>query len=177
MRLLRYDYQAAIICRKGAIIMARVHLRPVTLTNYKECLALHLGPPQAAFVASTAKSLAEAKVNPTLTPLAIYDVAALGHDHPPVPLLGFAMYEIAAGVGYIMRLMIDPAHQGQGYGRAATTELIRRLRLSPEVEVIGTGHHPDNAIAAHLYHSLGFLPWEPTWAAPDSPDVYLKLPD
>ncbi len=22
-----------------------------------------------------------------------------------------------------------------------------------------------------------FLPWEPTWAAPNSPDVYLKWPD
>ncbi len=157
--------------------MASVHLRPVTLTNYKECLALHLDSTQAAFVASNAKSLAEAKVNPALTPLAIYDVAARGHDHPPVPMLGFALYDISTGVGYILRLMIDPAHQGQGYGRAATIELIRRLRLSPEVEVIAIGHHPENVVAAHLYHSLGFLPWEPTWATPDSPDVYLKLPD
>jgi len=87
------------------------------------------------------------------------------------------MYEIAAGVGYILRLMIDHTHQGQGYGRAATIEMIRRLRLSPEVEVIGIGHRRDNVVAAHLYQSLDFLPWEPTWAAPDSPDVYLKWPD
>lgn len=157
--------------------MASVHLRPVTLTNYKECLTLHLDPPQAAFVASNAKSLAEAKVNPALTPLAIYDLAARGYDLPPVPMLGFGMYEIAAGVGYILRLMIAPAHQGQGYGRAATITLIRRLRLSPDVEVIAIGHRPENAAAAHLYRSIGFLPWEPTWATPDSPDVYLKLPD
>jgi len=157
--------------------MADVHLRPVTLTNYKECLALQLDPIQAAFVASNAKSLAEAKVNPTLTPLAIYDAAARGYDLPPVPMLGFGMYEIAAGVGYILRLMIDHTHQGQGYGRAATIEIIRRLRLSPEVEVIGIGHRRDNVVAAHLYQSLGFLPWEPTWAAPDSPDVYLKWPN
>ncbi len=157
--------------------MADVHLRPITLANYKECLALQLDPTQTAFVASNAKSLAEAKVNPTLTPLAIYDVAARGYDDPPVPMRGFAMYEIAAGVGYLMRLMIDRAHQGQGYGRAATIEIIRRLRLSPEVEIIGTGHHPENAAAAHLYRSLGFLPWEPTFAPPDSPDVHLKLPN
>jgi len=156
--------------------MADVHLRPITLTNYKECLALQLDPTQTGFVASV-KFLAEAKVNLTLTPLAIYDVAARGHDHPPVPMLGFAMYEIAAGVGYIMRLMIDRAHQGQGYGRAATIELIRRLRLSPEVELIGIGYHPENAAAAHLYRSLGFLPWEPTFAPLDSPDIHLKLPD
>ncbi len=157
--------------------MANVHLRPVALTNYKECLALQLDPTQVGFVASNAHSLAEAKVNPTLTPLAIYDAAARGHDDPPVPMLGFAMYEIAAGVGFIMRLMIDRAHQGQGYGRAATIEVIRRLRLSPEVEVIATGHHRENAVAASLYQSLGFLPWEPTWALPDSHDVYLTLPD
>ncbi len=34
--------------------MADVHLRPVTLTNYKECLALQLDPIQAGFVASVA---------------------------------------------------------------------------------------------------------------------------
>ncbi len=157
--------------------MANVHLRPITLTTYKECLALELDPTQVGFVASNAHSLAEAKVNPTLTPLAIYDVAARGHDDPPVPMLGFAMYEIAAGVGFIMRLMIDRGHQGQGYGRAATIELIRRLRLSPEVEVIATGYHRENVFAARLYHSLGFLPWTPTWAAPDSHDLYLSLPD
>jgi len=157
--------------------MADVHLRPISLTNYKECLALHVDPTQTGFVASNAKSLVEAKVNPTLTPLAIYDVAARGHDCPPVPMLGFAMYEIAAGVGYIMRLIIDRAHQGQGYGRAATIEIIRRLRLSPEVEVITIGYDPENAAAGHLYRSLGFLPWEPTFAPPDSPDVHLKLPD
>ena len=51
------------------------------------------------------------------------------------------------------------------------------LRLSPEVEVIGIGYRRDNVVATHLYQSLGFLPWEPTWATPDSPDVYLKWPD
>jgi len=156
--------------------MADVHLRPLTLATYKECLALHLDPAQTRFVASNAHSLAEAYVNPTLTPLAIYDAAARGYDHPPVPMRGFAMYEIAAGVGYIMRLMIDHPHQGQGYGRAATIELIRRLRLSPGVELIGIGYHPDNAAAAHLYCSLGFLPWQPAWAPLNSPAVYLKLP-
>jgi diamine N-acetyltransferase len=157
--------------------MTDVHLRPITLANYRECIALQLDPTQVGFVASNAHSLAEAKVNSTLTPLAIYAAAACGHDDPPVPMRGFAMYEIAADVGFIMRLMIDRAHQGQGYGRAATIEIIRRLRLSPDVEVIATGHHHENVGAGRLYRSLGFLLWEPTWATPDSHDVYLTLPD
>ena len=51
------------------------------------------------------------------------------------------------------------------------------LHLSPDVELIGIGYRRDIAVAAHLYQSLGFLPLEPTWAAPDSSDVYLKWPD
>ncbi len=111
--------------------MSNVHLRPITLTTYKECLALELDPTQVSFVASNAHPLAEAKVNPTLTPLAIYDAAARGHDDPPVPMLGFAMVEIAAGVGFIMRLMIDRAHQGQGYGAVPVRRRSRGVRRWP----------------------------------------------
>lgn len=32
----------------------------------------------------------------------------------PVPMVGFGMYEIDCGVGLILRLMIDRAHQRKG---------------------------------------------------------------
>lgn len=91
--------------------MVEIHLRPVTLANYRDCLALQVEDAQTGLFAFNAKSLAEAYVNPTLTPLAIYDVAARSHEEPPMPMLGFTMVELAAGVGFIARLMIDRAYQ------------------------------------------------------------------
>ena len=76
--------------------MAEVNLQPITLENYRECLSLQVEESQASFVATNARSLAEAKADPTLTPLAIYDREALGYLPPdiPVPMLGFIMYEL-----------------------------------------------------------------------------------
>src|SRR5262245_20351645 len=140
--------------------MAEVHLRPVALDNYLECIKLQVEDSQAGFVATNAKSLAEAKVNPTLVPLAIYEPAARGYPKPTVPMVGFTMYELTCGVGFILRLMIDRRYQRQGYGRATMVEVIRRLKLIPEVEMIATSCRRSNTVAAHLYHSLGFVPWD-----------------
>jgi hypothetical protein len=48
----------------------------------------------------------------------------------------------------------------QGYGRAAMVEVIRRLKLTPEVEMIATSHRCSNTVAARLYRSLGFVSWD-----------------
>ena len=48
------------------------------------------------------------------------------------PLLAFAIAGAAAGQGYLQRLAVDPAHQGQGHGRALTQDALawmRRRRL------------------------------------------------
>ena len=87
------------------------------------------------------------------------------------------MYEIDCGVGLIIRLMIDRAHQRKGYGRAALPEIMRRLRLEPEVEMIVTSHRHDNAVVAALLRSLGFVPWELEGIALKPGEVYLRLPD
>ena len=132
--------------------------------------------PRTGLVASNAKSLAEAYVNPNMTPLAVYDVAARGFEDPPTPIVGFTMFEVAAGVGFITRLMIDRAHQGKGYGRAAMAEVIRRLRLTPEAEIIATSHLRENVVAARLDAGLGFVPWDIAYATADADEVYLCLP-
>ncbi len=156
--------------------MTEVHLRPVTLANYRECLRLRVGEAQKDFVASNAQSLAEAYVNPTLTPLAVYDVAARGYEDPPAPMVGFTMYELAAGVGFIARLMIGEESQGKGYGKAAMREVIRRLWLCPTVEMVATSHRRGNEGAADLYAGLGFVPWQIGYATPDNEEVFLRLP-
>ncbi len=74
------------------------------------------------------------------------------------------MSELKGGVGNILRLMIDRAHQRQGYGRAAVVEAIRRLKLYPEVQLIATSHQRGNEASAQLFRNLGFMPWDIAWA-------------
>ena len=157
--------------------MAKVHLRKVTRENFRECLNLQVSERQKGLVATTTQSLAEAYVDPNLFPLAIYDAAASGYEQPEVPMLGFTMYELTAGVGFIMRLMVDEKYQGQGYGRAAMIEVIRRLKLCSDVEIIATSHRKENEIAAKLYQSLGFQQWDISFAISHPTEVYVKLED
>lgn len=155
--------------------MARVHLRAITRANLSECLRLRVADDQRDFVADNAKSLAEAYVDPNFTPLGIYDAAALGHDQPPGPMVGFIMYEVSAGIGFIERLMIGQQHQGKGYGAAAVREVLRRLRLTPGVELIATSHRRENAHAARFFRGLGFVEWDIEWARQHATDLYLRL--
>lgn len=155
--------------------MAKVHLRRVTRENFEECLSLQVLESQKGLVASTTESLAEAYIDPNLFPLAIYDAAACGYEQPEVSVVGFTMYEITAGVGFIMRLMVDEKYQGQGYGRAAIIEVIRRLKLCPDVEIIATSYRKENEIAAKLYQSLGFQPWSISYAMAHPTEIYVKL--
>ena len=155
--------------------MAKVHLRKITLDNFQEFVSLELNENQKKFVAPNIRSLAQAYVNPNLFPLAIYDAAILGHEKPQLPMVGFIMYEIIGGVGFILRLMIDSKYQQQGYGKAAMLEVIRRLKLYPEIELIATGHAPYNEIASKLYRNIGFVDWDIEFPENPEPQVYLKL--
>lgn len=161
--------------KSGQTPVVDVHLRPIGAENLRECLQLAIGESQRGLVAPNAQSLAEASVNPHLVPLAVYDGAARGYEQPPVPMVGFAMYELVAGVGFITRLMIDRRWQRRGYGRAAMLEVIRRLRLHPQVEMIATSHRRENTAAAALYRSLGFIPWDVAWAGAEHPEAFLRL--
>jgi diamine N-acetyltransferase len=156
--------------------MAKVHLRKITRDNLKECLALQVDDWQKGLVATTAQSLAEAYVNSNLFSFAVYDAFACGYEQPEVPMVGFTMYEIVAGVGFIMRLMIDYKHQRRGYGRATMLEVIRRLKLCPDVELIATSYRKENEVAAKLYQSLGFVGWNIAYAQSHPTEVYVVQP-
>ncbi|MGF1449768.1 MAG: GNAT family N-acetyltransferase [Opitutales bacterium] len=156
--------------------MQAVTLRPVTKANYTECVKLKVAETQRTFVATNLKSLADAYIYDNMHPLAIYQAKERGQEKPSTPMVGFTMYEVTDGVGFILRLMIDARFQRQGFGRATMVEVIRRLRLHPGVELIGTSHMPANTEAAQLYASMGFVAWEPPdWAQTD-PEVCLQLP-
>jgi len=156
--------------------VTQVSLHKISENNRAECLDLRVAESQSGWVAPNSESLEEAAANSNLVPLAIYDVMARGFEKPEVPMVGFTMYELSAGVGFIRRLMIDQRFQGKGYGRAAMLEVIRRLKLHPEVEMIATRHRRENEAAAKLYRSLGFVDWKIRWAQGHPSEVYLWYP-
>ncbi|MGL5079265.1 MAG: GNAT family N-acetyltransferase [Waterburya sp.] len=155
--------------------MVEVHLRKITRDNLQECLNLQVNDSQKNLVATTAQSLAEAYVDSNLFPLAVYDVAARGYEQTKLPMVGFMMYEVGAGVGFIMRLLIDCKYQNQGYGHKTMLEVIRRLQLYPEVEVIATSYRKENKVAAKLYYNLGFRQWNISDAISHPTEIYVKL--
>jgi diamine N-acetyltransferase len=97
-----------------------VTLRPITRDNLWAVLDLKLHPGQEEFVADNAVSIANAYVEPTFAPLGVYAGDLL---------VGFAMYgqHPDTGAWWVIRLMIDRAQQGKGYGRAATEAVIELM--------------------------------------------------
>ncbi len=74
-----------------------------------------------------------------------------------------------------MRLMTDCKYQRKGYGRSTMVEVIRRIKLCPDVEIVATSYRKENEIAAKLYQSLGFTLWDIEWAKSHPSEVYVKL--
>lgn len=153
--------------------MPHIVLRPIDRVNFKACIDLRVAEEQEAFVAPNVYSLAQAKVNPRLQPWAIYGGEVFARKlTTDDPMVGFVMFQISDEVAFITRLMIDHRFQRRGYGRAAMLEVVRRLKLHPDVQFIGTSVHKENPAALELYRSLGFVdhPKE------DPRELYLKLP-
>lgn len=152
--------------------MAKITLRKITPQNFQECIRLKVAEAQAEYVAPNVYSLAQTFVNPLLAPYAIYDAKIRGHEPGPQdPMVGFLLVQRMDGVGFIMRLMVGERFQQQGYGRAAMVEIIRRMKMEPEIEYIGTSVTKGNAAAEKLYRSLGFIDGDKL----DEREIYLKL--
>ena len=129
-----------------------IALREITRDNWRECIALSVAEGQEGFVAPNIYSLAQAKVEPERVPLAIYDGDTM---------VGFVMYNdrpLPDGTFRLSRLMVDQRYQGRGYGRAASVEVIQRLRTIGDCQEILLDYAHDNVAAARLYGSLGFQP-------------------
>jgi diamine N-acetyltransferase len=128
-----------------------IALRPITRDNLGECIRLTTTEEQKGFVAPNVRSIAEAYVEPSLVPLAIYADDAL---------VGFVMYgrDPETGFDWVIRLMIDARHQGKGYGRAAMREVLARIRQQPDCKEIRISYTPENTVAEQLYRSMGFEP-------------------
>ena len=125
--------------------------RPVTWQNFSAVVGLTVTPEQVDFVSSNLYSLAEAYLEPTWTPLAIY----AGDE-----LVGFAMFgrDEESGRWWIMRYMIDAQHQGRGYGTAALPGLIELIVERHGCGELFLGYEPSNEVASRLYARMGFAP-------------------
>ena len=133
-----------------------IDLVNITPSNKEECIALTVFPDQKGFVATNADSLEEAQANPGMCPMGIRKDGVL---------VGFAMcgYDSEEKKSWIIRFMIDAAHQRKGYGREALTKLIRMLLEKHEDADIRLCVEPENEVAIKLYEGFGFLPTGEKW--------------
>jgi diamine N-acetyltransferase len=127
----------------------QAELRPIDQHNFAVCVSLKVAPNQVDFVASNLHSLAEAYAFPAFQPRAVYVDRTM---------VGFLMYGFGdqSHKWWIIRLMIDHAQQGKGYGRAAMRAAIDLLRQQPDCNDIMISYAPNNEIARRLYASVGF---------------------
>ncbi len=142
-----------------------ISLREITPQNFRECINLKVGDGQEKFVATNLMSIAQAKIYPTANPFAIYD-----NDE----MVGFVMYGFDTDDErfYLVRLMIDEKHQGKGYGKAATLEVIERMKQIEDCCEIFLSFVPENTGAEQLYKSVGF---ERTGEISDDGEVVMRF--
>jgi diamine N-acetyltransferase len=128
-----------------------ITFRPVTRENFSAVIELTVTPEQVDFVSPNLYSLAEAAIEPSWTPLAIY----AGDD-----LVGFALFgrDDETGNWWIMRYMIDVQHQSRGHGTDALPKLIDLMVERHGCGEIFLGYEPSNDVAEHLYARMGFVP-------------------
>lgn len=133
-----------------------VTLQDITAANWQAVVGLQVAPAQQSWVAPNALSLLEAHygfggelAHLRLVPLAVYAGAA------PV---GFLLYNTAPARDrfFIMRLMVDQAHQGRGYGRAALAQALALFRAHPQAKEAAISYNHGNQAARRLYLSSGF---------------------
>lgn len=127
-----------------------VQFRKITEENFSAILDMKQKEGQR-FVPSNARSLAQAWLYYENHDVYSFAICA---DETPVGFM--QLYEEDDGGIYLWRVMIDQAHQGKGYGRAAVELLLRLVGASGKYAYLGLGCKPENAPALHIYESLGF---------------------
>ncbi len=130
--------------------MARnVKLKSVTSRNWEAVAGLELARDQRDLVASNIYSLAESKFDSAAQPRAIY----AGNR-----VVGFLMYDVSRNgkKAFIYRFMIDRAHQGKGYGRAALAEAIKEIAKVSGMKKVSICYMAGNRVARAFYAGFGF---------------------
>ena len=126
-------------------------LKPVTVNNWKACIALELASDQQDFVSSNLYSIAEAQFYPDAKSRAIHNEEN--------QLVGYALFgrDVLTWKWKIFRIMIDQSHQQKGYGKAAMKEIIKTISEESGCSDILICYQDSNQVARRLYASLGFV--------------------
>ena len=130
----------------------RVSLLEVTAETVDAVLALDVAPAQRRFVASNAKTIAQAHFYPKEAWF-----RAICVDDVPVGLIAFSLDE--GKDPYLWRMMIDAAWQGKGIGAVAVELGIAAIRpLVPWAEHVQLSYVPGDGCPEPFYARLGFVP-------------------
>ena len=131
---------------------ADVEVRPVTRDNLRELMRLDVAPEQQAYVASVAKSVAQASFEPNARSLGLY-----ARGEPVGYLLLWDTRYDPDEPGdelYVWRILIDARFQRRGLGAAAMRWVIAEARRLGVAQV-ALSHVAGNA-AGVFYAGLGF---------------------
>ena len=130
--------------------MPVISLREVTAKSVRAVCALDVSPEQRSYVAANAVSIAQAHFEPRAWFRAIYA------DETPI---GFVMLheDPERGEHFLWRLMVDAAHQGQGYGRRALDLVADHARAQPGARELLSSYIPGPDGPADFYRRYGFI--------------------
>jgi len=133
----------------GVSALPGIVLREVNKENWEQCMRLTLSTAEGGLVAPNLYKVLDSKVEASFNQLAIYNADG--------DMVGFIMFGVDPDDGeyWISRLMIDEDHQGKGYGKAATLEVLKRLKAMG-VHDVYVGYRPQNLGAQALFLSIGF---------------------
>jgi diamine N-acetyltransferase len=129
-------------------VAAAVELREITPDSLHAVLDLAVAPEQRQFVATNARSIAEAHFEPRAWFRAVYADEVL---------VGFVMaFRDPPNEFWVWRFMIDAGQQGKGYGRRALDLLVEEARVDGVSEMKLSFHPGDNSPRG-FYASFGFV--------------------
>jgi diamine N-acetyltransferase len=130
-------------------VTTTIELVDVTTENWRDAAALEVSEDQSAFVGPVTRYLCLCHYGGRWQPLAISAGGCV---------VGFVMWAVDPddSSGWIGGLVIGLQHQRLGYGRAALTALLERLRREQGCTSAALSYAPDNLAARALYASLGF---------------------
>ena len=130
-----------------------IQLKPVTLANFHACIKLKVAESQTDFVAPNMYTIAEAYIEPNLTPYAITDNETV---------VGLVATEISTENEdydryWIPRFMVGEAYQGKGFGREGMKLAIEMLSKYEDCTRIRLSVVPSNGDSIAFYAKLGFV--------------------
>jgi diamine N-acetyltransferase len=130
-------------------VTTTIELIDVTAENWRDAADLEVSANQREWVSPVTRYLCLCHYGGLWRPLAVSAGGAV---------VGFVMWAVDPGDGsaWVGGLVIGLQHQRRGYGRAAVTALLERLRREQGCPSAALSYAPDNLAARALYASLGF---------------------